>query len=71
MSKGSIAVDGVSLTVVEPDQSSFGAALIPETLRLTNIGDAHIGDSANLEFDVIAKYVRRLAAPWLSGTSST
>lgn len=71
VSKGSIAVDGVSLTVVNPDPSSFGAALIPETLRRTNLGDAHVGDAVNLEFDVIAKYVRRLAAPWLSGTSTT
>ena len=70
VSKGSIAVDGVSLTVVDPDSTSFGAALIPETLRRTNLGDAHVGDAANLEFDVIAKYVRRLAAPWLSGTST-
>lgn len=71
VSKGSIAVDGVSLTVVDPDASSFGAALVPETLRRTNLGDAHVGDAANLEFDVIAKYVRRLAAPWLSGTSTS
>jgi riboflavin synthase len=70
VSKGSIAVDGVSLTVVDPEASSFGAALIPETLRRTNLGDAQVGDSVNLEFDVIAKYVRRLVAPWLSGTST-
>lgn len=71
VSKGSIAVDGVSLTVVDPDASSFGAALIPETLRRTTLGDAQVGDAVNLEFDVIAKYVRRLSAPWLSGTSTT
>jgi riboflavin synthase len=63
--KGSIAVDGVSLTVVDPDASSFGAALIPETLRRTNLGNAHAGDRVNLEFDVIAKHVRNLVAPYL------
>jgi len=66
VSKGSIAVDGVSLTIVEPDASSFGAALIPETLRRTNLGTARIGDRVNLEFDMIAKYVRTLVAPYLT-----
>ena len=65
-SKGSIAVDGVSLTIVDPDESTFGAALIPETLRRTNLGTARIGDRVNLEFDMIAKYVRTLVAPYLS-----
>jgi riboflavin synthase len=64
VSKGSIAVDGVSLTVVEPDAGSFGAALIPETLRRTNLGTARIGDAVNLELDMIAKYVRALVAPY-------
>src|SRR3954453_5642942 len=64
--KGSIAVDGVSLTVVEPDGVSFGAALIPETLRRTNLGDAKVGDRVNLELDMIAKYVRSLVAPYLA-----
>jgi len=64
--KGSIAVDGVSLTVVEPDGASFGAALIPETLRRTNLGDAAIGDRVNLELDMIAKYVRSLVAPYVA-----
>lgn len=65
VSKGSIAVDGVSLTIVDPDASSFGAALIPETLRSTNLGSARIGDNVNLEFDMLAKYVRNLVAPYL------
>jgi riboflavin synthase len=64
--KGSIAVDGVSLTVVEPDGVSFGAALIPETLRRTNLGDAVVGTRVNLELDMIAKYVRSLVAPYLT-----
>ena len=65
-SKGSIAVDGISLTIVDPDASSFGAALIPETLRRTTLGTARIGDRVNLEFDMIAKYVRTLVAPYLT-----
>ena len=69
VNKGSIAVDGISLTVVDPDRTTFGAALIPETLRRTNLGSARIGDAVNLEFDMIAKYVRGLAAPYLAGKS--
>jgi len=64
--KGSIAVDGISLTVVEPDGAGFGAALIPETLRRTNLGEAVVGDRVNLELDMIAKYVRSLVAPYLA-----
>ena len=66
VSKGSVAVDGISLTIVEPDGSSFAAALIPETLRRTTLGTARIGDRVNLEFDMIAKYVRTLVAPYLA-----
>jgi len=65
VAKGSIAVDGVSLTIVDPDRGSFGAALIPETLRRTNLGASRIGDSVNLEFDMIAKYVHKLVTPYL------
>jgi len=65
-SKGSIAVDGISLTIVDPEASSFAAALIPETLRRTNLGNARIGDRVNLEFDMIAKYVRALVAPYVT-----
>lgn len=68
VNKGSVAVDGVSLTVVDPDTESFGAALIPETLRRTNIGTARIGDAVNLEFDMVAKYVRALVTPYLPKT---
>ena len=68
--KGSIAVDGVSLTIVDPDGSSFGAALIPETLRRTNLGQARVGDRMNLEFDMLAKYVRNLVAPYLPGKTA-
>jgi riboflavin synthase len=67
VSKGSIAVDGVSLTIVDPDGETFGAALIPETLRRTTLGTARAGDRVNLEFDMMAKYVRNLVAPYLAG----
>jgi riboflavin synthase len=58
--KGSIAVDGVSLTVAELDSRSFTVSLIPETLQRTNLGHAGIGDRVNLEVDVLAKYVEKL-----------
>lgn len=64
VSKGSIAVNGVSLTIVEPDQESFAAALIPETLSRTNLGGLQPGDAVNLEFDIIGKYVRQFVQPW-------
>jgi riboflavin synthase len=58
--KGSIAVDGVSLTVTAVDDESFSVALIPETLERTNLGAAAPGTPVNLEVDVLAKYVERL-----------
>jgi len=60
--KGSIAVDGVSLTVTDVDDSTgtFGISLIPTTLDLTVLGRNKVGDTVNLEVDVIAKYVERL-----------
>jgi riboflavin synthase len=58
--KGSIAVDGVSLTVAELDSRSFTVSLIPETLQRTNLGHAGTGDRVNLEVDVFAKYVEKL-----------
>ena len=71
VSKGSIAVDGISLTIVDPalegDLGSFGVALIPETLRRTNLGRVQTGERSNLEFDMVAKYVRTLVAPYLEG----
>ena len=58
--KGSIAVDGVSLTVAGTDDRSFTVSLIPETLQRTNLGRSGMGDTVNLEVDVLAKYVERL-----------
>jgi riboflavin synthase len=60
VSKGSIAVDGVSLTVAGTNNGSFTVSLIPETLERTNLGSAKPGDTVNLEVDVLAKYVERL-----------
>jgi riboflavin synthase len=58
--KGSIAVDGVSLTVAELRNESFTVSLIPETLQRTSLGAAKPGTQVNLEVDVLAKYVERL-----------
>jgi riboflavin synthase alpha subunit len=60
--KGSVAVDGVSLTVVEVRPSEFSIALIPTTLRATTLGDLAPGDLVNVETDLLAKYVRRALA---------
>jgi len=60
--KGSIAVDGVSLTVSAVVSRSFTVSLIPETLQRTNLGQAAAGDRVNLEVDVLAKYVEKLMA---------
>ena len=60
--KGSIAVDGVSLTVARIDGEGFDVSLIPETLERTNLGTAEAGRTVNLEVDVLAKYVEKLLA---------
>ena len=58
--KGSIAVDGVSLTVAEVGDATFAVSLIPETLERTNLGAATPGTPVNLEVDILAKYVEKL-----------
>ncbi|WP_131739219.1 riboflavin synthase [Actinomadura roseirufa] len=58
--KGSITVDGISLTVVEAAADRFSVALIPTTLALTTLGHKKPGDPVNLEVDVVAKYVERM-----------
>lgn len=58
-SKGSIAVDGVSLTLVDVEADRFSVALIPHTLNVTTLGPMQMGDPVNLETDVLAKYVER------------
>jgi len=57
--KGSVAIDGVSLTVVDVFASGFDVALIPHTLEATNLGERKPGDRVNLEADVLGKYVKR------------
>lgn len=61
--KGSITVDGVSLTVSGVGETTFEVSLIPTTLQLTTLGRKGIGDRVNLEVDVLAKYVERLLTP--------
>jgi riboflavin synthase len=61
--KGSIAVDGVSLTVSAVDEAGFEVSLIPETLERTNLGAAVRGRPVNLEVDILAKYVEKLIPP--------
>jgi len=58
--KGSIAIDGISLTVADVDRAGFSVAMIPHTARLTTLGYKTAGDSVNLESDIIGKYVERL-----------
>jgi riboflavin synthase len=61
--KGSITVDGVSLTVAELHDDAFAVALIPHTLSATTLGDLAPGQDVNLEIDVLAKYVERFVVP--------
>jgi len=60
--KGSVAIDGVSLTIVEVGLTSFQVALIPHTLEVTTMKDLSVGSVVNLEVDVIAKYVERFVS---------
>jgi riboflavin synthase len=61
VAKGSIAVDGVSLTIAGLDDAGFAVALVPHTLAATTLGVAAAGDEVNLETDILAKYVEKLA----------
>lgn len=63
VSKGSITVNGVSLTVVDVTDDHFSVALIPHTLAITNLGQLRSGDTVNLEVDILAKYIERLSSP--------
>ena len=69
--KGSIAVDGVSLTVAGVGPGWFSVALVPHTLEVTTLGDRRPGDPAQLEVDVVAKYVERLVAPMRAGANES
>ncbi len=68
--KGSITVDGVSLTVVNAAEDGFTVALIPHTAEVTTLGHKGPGDRVNLEVDVIAKYTERLLAPHIVALTS-
>ena len=59
--KGSVAIDGISLTVAEVEGDFFAVWLIPHTLTATNLSEKKAGDQVNLEFDLLAKYVEKLA----------
>ena len=65
--KGSIAIDGISLTVADVDKSGFSIAMIPHTAKLTTLGFKAGGDSVNLETDIIGKYVERLLSGRVEG----
>jgi riboflavin synthase len=66
--KGSIAIDGISLTVADVDQSGFSIAMIPHTAKLTTLGFKSAGDHVNLEADIIGKYVERLLSGRVEGS---
>ena len=69
--KGFIAVDGVSLTVVTKDASSFQVSVVDFTRKDTTLGSRRVGDQVNLEVDIIAKYVEQLSQPRRSGITAS
>jgi riboflavin synthase len=69
-SKGSVAVDGVSLTLVDVERERFSVALIPHTLGMTTLGQLAVGDPVNLETDLLAKYVDRSVQAAVVGRAS-
>ncbi len=66
VAKGSIAVDGISLTIADLSAAWFEVAIIPHTLRMTNLRELHPGEGVNLEVDVLAKYIERMVEPVLA-----
>ena len=68
--KGFIAVDGISLTIVNKDNSSFSVSIVNYTLKTTTLGDKKINDLANLEVDIIAKYVEQFSQPKRTGITA-
>ena len=63
--KGSVSVNGVSLTVCNSENGKFRVAIIPYTYQLTNFHNIKVGDKVNLEFDIIGKYIQKIAAAYL------
>ena len=68
--KGFVAVDGVSLTVMTKDTSSFWVSVVDYTRTHTTLGDRQVGNMVNLEVDIIAKYVEQLSQPHLTGITT-
>lgn len=68
--KGSVCLDGVSLTVNDVDACRFGVCLIPHTLEVTTLGELRPGGRVNLEVDLVARYLERLAAPHLESPAT-
>lgn len=68
--KGSVCLDGVSLTVNEVDGCRFSVCLIPHTLEVTTLGDLQVGDPVNLEVDLVARYLERLNDPELENADN-
>lgn len=69
--KGSVTVDGISLTVVKPGPDGFTVAVIPHTADVTTLGHKSVGDRVNIEVDVMAKYAENLLAGYLPAVDST
>ncbi len=65
--KGSVTVDGISLTVVDPSPDGFTVAIIPHTMEVTTLGRKGPGDRVNIEVDVMAKYAEKLLAGFVPG----
>lgn len=65
--RGSVAVDGVSLTVADVRETVFSVCLIPHTLRHTTLGQRRVGDRVNLEADILAKYIAQFLKEWRAG----
>ena len=65
VTKGSVTVDGISLTLVDVEQDRFSVALIPHTLEVTTLGSRAVGDRVNIETDIMGKYAHKLLGPWM------
>jgi riboflavin synthase len=66
--KGSVSIDGISLTVVSVEDDRFTVSILPHTRSHTNLGELGVGSHVNLEADVVGKYVERLMQPWADKT---
>jgi riboflavin synthase len=67
--KGSITINGISLTVVEPEGDEFNVWIIPHTIANTSLSQLQVGSSVNIEYDMVAKYLEKLAQPHLPAAS--